>query len=338
MSRAAAALEVACAPPASRRRWVLTAGIAGTAIAVARLRGRLGVPRLPAAIAAVSAPVSFALLAPRGRARCAGTWTLQMWAYKVLFELPNEEPWRLRHRLHIDYPVRVDRVLGGGVPLTQRMQSLRDVKRTSALDVALTIFYLTWEVEPHLVLAWLLLRHPDRFSRAAFMLGATIDLTLVGYWLVPTAPPWWASQVGGRMDGAVRRVFTETRRVLRGRPRVTGQDTRGANPWASMPSDHFASSAMTAMLLGDLGPVQGAAGWAYALALGCTLVYLGEHYVVDLLAGLGLAVSVRTVAPRLLSAARSDSGSFLSPAPGRATPGRHEPVQGDADVRTPQHP
>jgi membrane-associated phospholipid phosphatase len=276
------------------------AAAAGTALLLAvRGRERLRMPRPVAAGLAVASPCAFAVLAPCGRARCAGIWALQMWAYKLLFELPNEQPWRLRRRLHIDYPVRIDSVLGAGVPLSQRLQAGRDEHTTSRLDVALTAFYLTWEAEPHLVLAWLLLRHPQRFPRAALMLGATIDATLVGYWLLPTAPPWWASRVGGRMGGTVRRVFTETRRVLRGRPRETGQDSRGANPWASMPSDHFASSAMTAMLLADMGPLHGALGWTYALALGGTLVYLGEHYVVDLLAGLAVALSVRAVTARL---------------------------------------
>jgi membrane-associated phospholipid phosphatase len=33
-------------------------------------------------------------------------------------------------------------------------------------------------------------------------------------------------------------------------------------------------------------------GWSYALALGFALVYLGEHYVIDLIAGLTLALGV----------------------------------------------
>jgi hypothetical protein len=43
----------------------------------------------------------------------------------------------------------------------------------------------------------------------------------------------------------------------------------------------------------------GLVGWTYALVLGFALVYLGEHYVTDLLAGLVLAVSVKAVEPSL---------------------------------------
>jgi len=65
-----------------------------------------------------------------------------------------------------------------------------------------------------------------------------------------------------------------------------------------MPSDHFAIAAMTAIVLRDLGPTAGAAGVCYALALGAVLVYTGEHYVVDLLAGLALALAVQATAAR----------------------------------------
>ena len=61
-----------------------------------------------------------------------------------------------------------------------------------------------------------------------------------------------------------------------------------------MPSLHFATSVMAAHVLADTGPVGGAVGWTYALTLGLALVYLGEHYLVDLLAGLALTEGVRT--------------------------------------------
>ena len=61
----------------------------------------------------------------------------------------------------------------------------------------------------------------------------------------------------------------------------------GGNPLAAMPSLHFATSVMAAHVLAEAGPVQGALGWTYAITLGFALVYLGEHYVVDLHGGAG---------------------------------------------------
>ena len=67
----------------------------------------------------------------------------------------------------------------------------------------------------------------------------------------------------------------------------------GGNPLAAMPSLHFATSVQAAHVLSETGAVAGAVGWAYASTLGVALVYLGEHYVVDLAAGLALTRVVR---------------------------------------------
>jgi membrane-associated phospholipid phosphatase len=60
-----------------------------------------------------------------------------------------------------------------------------------------------------------------------------------------------------------------------------------------MPSLHFGASVLAAILLSESNRKAGAVGWTYAGVLGFALVYLGEHYVVDLLAGLGLVAAVR---------------------------------------------
>jgi hypothetical protein len=64
-----------------------------------------------------------------------------------------------------------------------------------------------------------------------------------------------------------------------------------------MPSLHFATSTMAAISLSEAGRAPGAAGWAYAVTLGFALVYLGEHYVTDLVAGGALVGAVRRGEP-----------------------------------------
>jgi membrane-associated phospholipid phosphatase len=71
-----------------------------------------------------------------------------------------------------------------------------------------------------------------------------------------------------------------------------------------MPSLHFATSLMAAHILTEAGPVSGAVGWTYLSLLGLALVYLGEHYAIDLVAGALLTETVRRAAPRLTPAAR----------------------------------
>ena len=74
-------------------------------------------------------------------------------------------------------------------------------------------------------------------------------------------------------------------------------DSFDGNPWAAMPSLHFATSRAGGAPARRRQPVAGAAGWAYALTLGFALVYLGEHYVIDLVAGAALVALVRRGEP-----------------------------------------
>ena len=66
----------------------------------------------------------------------------------------------------------------------------------------------------------------------------------------------------------------------------------------------FATSLMAARLLSEVGPVSGAIGWTYAGTLGLALVYMGEHYAIDVIAGAALAEAVNLSAGSLTPAAR----------------------------------
>ena len=225
-----------------------------------------------------------------------------MWAYKIAFEVPYDRPARQRERLHIDAPIRADTWIGRGQPPGARLQRRwRNPPRLNVLDRALTLVYVLWEIEPHAILAWILVKDPERFPLAALRLGATFDATLLGYFAAPTAPPWWASEREGRMGRAVRRVTLEVVKDVRGDPRPGIDHSPGANPWAAFPSDHFASSLMAAAVLADSSPRGAAAAGLYALALGFALVYTGEHYVIDLIAGAMLAAAVYVAAGKILT-------------------------------------
>ncbi len=219
-----------------------------------------------------------------------------MWVFKVTWELPYDSPERLRKRLQVRYPIRLDSLIGAGVPPTLRLQrALRDPPHVNLLDKTVTLVYGSWFV-PHLLLGWLLLRHDHFVPRAAGRLAAAYHLTTPFYWLVPTAPPWWASEMAGQMGGEVERVTAHVLSTLRGTPRKQEGETKG-NPWGSMPSDHIASAAITAMGLTEVSAVYGALGWTYVVLASFAVVYLGEHYVSDVIAGLGVAEAVRRAEP-----------------------------------------
>jgi membrane-associated phospholipid phosphatase len=264
----------------------------------------------PALVSALSwqAPIALALARPRSGLRDAGIYALQMWAYIAHYEMPNDDPERLLARLRVDYPIRGDRLLGLGTPPTVRLQrALGRPGEVRRHDLALAWIHWSWFIVPHGTSAYILLRHHDHFTRSACLMAAVFDCGLVAYWAVPTAPPWWAGK-NGNME-PVRRIMVEVGEHFWGRMWRPLYDFLGGNPFAAMPSLHFATSVMAAHVLTEVGRVPGILGWTYAVSLGFALIYLGEHYVVDLIAGLGLAEGVRVLAPlaerALLPAARA---------------------------------
>jgi membrane-associated phospholipid phosphatase len=224
-----------------------------------------------------------------------------MYAYTVTYKMPADDPTALAARVRLDYPVRVDRILGlGEMPNVRLQRWFATPGRIRRRDQVLVWSHWLWFLFPHGTVAYMMLRRPERFPRAAAMTYAVFDLGLVGYWAVPTAPPWYASlhgRLGDRGEVAVRRMMVEHGEAFWKDNWEPLYSVLGGNPLAAMPSLHFATSLMAAHLLTEAGPVEGAIGWTYALTLGFALVYLGEHYLVDLLVGTALAEGVRASEP-----------------------------------------
>ena len=101
----------------------------------------------------------------------------------------------------------------------------------------------------------------------------------------------------------LRRVMVEVGEQVWGDAWPGLYEALGGNPWAAMPSLHLGTSLLAAMLLAETAPGAGAVGYAYAAALAVALLYLGEHYLVDLVAGIALVACVRVGEPLLEPAA-----------------------------------
>jgi membrane-associated phospholipid phosphatase len=269
----------------------------GAAIAAPLLRRRLRLPAPATAAACAGGPLGLAVLRPRSRPRDVAMYALQMWGFTMVHELPFDHPERLRARLRVRYPIVLDRALGlGRLPNGRLQRGLARLPGVRRLNWFLTWVHWLWFLEPDFSLAYILWRHPERFPRAARRLAAVFDVGCVAYFAVPTAPPWWASEQGETGE-EVRRIMVEVGEETWKSAWPAMYGALGGNPWAAMPSLHFATSATAAIGLSETGRVAGAAGWAYALTLGFALVYLGEHYVTDLAAGGALVAAVKRGEP-----------------------------------------
>ncbi|WP_189048456.1 phosphatase PAP2 family protein [Micromonospora sonchi] len=137
------------------------------------------------------------------------------------------------------------------------------------------------------------------FMRRWFFLCAT---GLVTYFLYPAAPPWWAAQNG--LLEEVARISTRGWKAfgMHGAGNLLNAGQLAANPVAAMPSLHTAFALFVVLFF--LRNVR-RRWWplllSYPLAMTFTLVYSGEHYVIDVLVGwayVGVAFLVVGLAER----------------------------------------
>lgn len=307
-------------------------GVVAAGIAAPLVRKRVKAPPVLMQTVAFSAPFGLCVALPRTRTRDVATCCLQMWAYLAAYKSPHDDPAAQERRVRIDYPILADRVLGLGELPTLRLQRALarrgpDGPEWQALDRVLVWAHWAWFMVPHGSLAYILMRHRRSFPRAAVMTYAVFDIGASVYWLLPTAPPWYAAsaparRAAGQRSEVLRSQATaesEVRRMMVEYGEFFWRDgwgplysVFGGNPLAAMPSLHFATSLMAALLLAEVGPVAGTLGFTYAATLGFALVYLGEHYVVDLLAGAALTGAVRWLGPRTEPALRSAGGAIAA--------------------------
>ena len=168
-----------------------------------------------------------------------------------------------------------------------------------------------------------------RTARPRFIQFRAMVLTLsaaafVTYALFPAVPPWMASDDG--VIGPVTRVVGGVWGEL-GVEHAAAIWDRGStlsNEVAAIPSLHTAFPVLLLCFFWSSGIRVRVVCFAYALAMSLTLVYTGEHYVADVIAGLALRDRRLPVRPAVYDwrAARVRAGGRLAeaPTPTRPTP------------------
>ena len=208
---------------------------------------------------------------------------------------------RLGLPLHVVAPAEADRRVWGAIP-TVWLQRQRVDESAQWYDAAAALVYITHFVAIPLVTAIVWFRLCDRFKA---WIAAVLTFTTVGvggYVVYPAAPPWLASNLGE--IGTVSRIsglgWDYLHLEMVGRLIVQGQ--QGSNPVAAMPSLHAGSALLVALFLWpSVNSLWRTALAGYAVAMAVTLVYTGEHYVVDVAVGwlvAALATAVGSAVPR----------------------------------------
>ncbi|RSM42185.1 inositol phosphorylceramide synthase [Actinoplanes sp. ATCC 53533] len=176
---------------------------------------------------------------------------------------------------------------GGQVPTTWLQQHLYDGTTPWWMAVVTVVYVSHFFVVPTIaVVLWLRTRPLwARFVRRWFTLCLA---GLITYFVYPAAPPWWASDKG-KLAEKVTLISDRGWDVigLQGAGNTLNElRVDQSNPVAAMPSLHTAWALMAVVFF---LPMVRKRWWplllTYPIAMTFTLVYTGEHYIIDVLVG-----------------------------------------------------
>jgi membrane-associated phospholipid phosphatase len=145
-----------------------------------------------------------------------------------------------------------------------------------------------------LALLWVYLRRHDGFARFRNTILLANLIGLVGFWLMPTAPPWMFPDkgfvAGVNHSSALLQTF--------------------GNSYAAMPSLHAADALIVGwFLVATSRTIWAKALWAlWPLWVWFSVVATANHYLLDVLAGVGVAVAsllATALLPRLFGRLRA---------------------------------
>jgi membrane-associated phospholipid phosphatase len=142
-------------------------------------------------------------------------------------------------------------------------------------------------------LVWLYLRHNDRFYFVRNMFMVAMGLALVGYVLLPTAPPRFFPELG----------FVDTISYYVNVKHDSGLVALFFNPYAAVPSMHVAFALLISVpaLLVVRRRLAKVLWGAYPLLVAFVVIVTGNHWFMDAVAGAAVAATSALVAKHVLS-------------------------------------
>lgn len=187
--------------------------------------------------------------------------------------------------LQVEALINADKLLFlGEVPTVWLQQHMLHTE-IAWWEVFLTLVYCSHFFFSPAVLLHLYRRDRERWHGFVRRFLTLNGLGIITYVLVPAAPPWWASD--HHQIASVGRVLGRGWSVIglesAGGIMTTGQGR--VNEVAAMPSLHAGYSLLIVLVLWKTARRTRPILALYPVAMGFTLVYGGEHYVIDILAG-----------------------------------------------------
>jgi hypothetical protein len=251
------------------------------AVLVALALGSLLIPAGRVVPLLIAAPLVLAVARRREGDQSFLWWAAYALGYVVFVYLRNYAHEWTPVEVQSAYVVGVDRWIGLGVlptHLLQRLYRPGEITALTTLSIITHASFFFLQTTLAAALWFWKAPHWSRYMRASVITWAA---SIVMILLLPTAPPWMVAS-----DGDIARVHRVLYNVLTQTAPSTynyGVAIAGVNPVAAMPSLHFAGALLVSYGLWHWHWTARLPAVLYSLAMAFSLVYLGEHWVADLI-------------------------------------------------------
>lgn len=206
----------------------------------------------------------------------------------------------LNDRVNFDFMPRFDEWLFGGTLPTVALQQWLVHGAAAWYDYVFYITYMLHFVLPFALAAVIFkLREKDYWRYALTYIVASFTAFVI-FVIFPAAPPWMATQNGTIPE--ITRVSSSVYSSLGIHDFPSVYNSISPNEVAAVPSLHCAYAILFAMFVFRFfGRKWGMLASVYPLIIVFGVVYMGEHYVFDVITGALLAVAVYYAVPYMMS-------------------------------------
>ena len=280
--------------PVARRNAVAIWAVATGFYVVSR-----GIPfdRATQILIIVGAAVAFSVGTSTGLMRIFADW-LPFFALLYAYDYSRGAADNLGRKVHVEdiYNLELSwfgRYFDGQTPSVWLQQNLYQAERIPWWEAVVALTYCSHFVAPWVIVGTLYVRDRKRWAMFARRIIVISLAALITYVVVPAAPPWYAAKMG--LGEPLVRIVTRGWSIL-GLP-IAGQlislGQGVVNAVAAIPSLHAGMALTISMFFWPrVGPAMRAFFAVYVIAMVFSLVYGGEHYIIDALLGFLYAVAV----------------------------------------------
>lgn len=194
----------------------------------------------------------------------------------------------LSKAVHVAEPITIESKLFGSIPTLV----LQQLCRTPFLDYLGALFYSLHFFAPT-VFAFLLWKYaPENYRKYVLALGIGTYSALITFLVYPVAPPWYGVH-------AIR-ILTQLDQNL-GVPFYRSIfDFVESNPFAAFPSLHAMYPTLISLYALKIKKAKALPVLLFPVGVWFSTIYLGEHYVIDIIGGAAYAVCAFLLAEKII--------------------------------------